>query len=71
MTCLGLQCVINVILNVVCHLKAILFVVCVNLLLLLLFTFNSRLEAHAVIYNGKNNIADKSFKVKRECYATF
>ena len=27
--------------------------------LLLLFTFNSRLEAHAVIYNGKN-IADKN-----------
>jgi len=29
-------------------------------LLLLLFTFNSRLEAHAVIYNGKNIIADKN-----------
>ena len=29
-------------------------------ILLLLFTFNSRLEAHAVIYNGKNIIADKN-----------
>ena len=28
--------------------------------ILLLFTFNSRLEAHAVIYNGKNIIADKN-----------
>jgi len=31
-----------------------------TLLLLLLFTFNSRLEAHAVIYNGKNIIAEKN-----------